>query len=89
MIDENLILIDKQDESECISNELYRSKKYYIYTLYKIGIYDEEEDSLMIWKALKVNIFCFFKPLKSNSQFFFTTRTWYGTTCTLVCFGFV
>jgi len=55
MIDENLILIDKQDESECVSNELYRNKKYYVYVLYNLGIYDEEEDAMLKWQALKVS----------------------------------
>ena len=54
MIDENLILIDKQDETECISNELYKSKNYYVYVLYRLGLYDEEENGLMIWQSIKV-----------------------------------
>jgi hypothetical protein len=63
MIGDNLILIDKQDESECISNELYKNKKYYVFLLFKLGIYDEEEDSLMIWKSIKVSFFSFLSSL--------------------------
>ena len=52
MIDDNLLLVDKNDENECILDELYRTKKYYIYILYKFGIYDEEENSVMLWQLI-------------------------------------
>ena len=57
MIDDNLLLVDKNDEIVCILDELYRTKKYYIYILYKFGIYDEEENSVMLWQLIKVSIF--------------------------------
>ncbi len=57
MIDDNLLLVEKNDEIECILNELYRTKKYYINILYKFGIYDEEENSVMLWQLIKVSIF--------------------------------
>ena len=67
MIDENLVLIEKQDEAECISNELYKSKKYFVFVLYKLGLYDEEEDALMKWQSTKVcNIFLIRVDLKKS-----------------------
>ena len=52
MIGENLLLVDKLYESENIGSELYRNKMYYVYTLYMLGIYNEEDDSLMTWQAI-------------------------------------
>ena len=54
MIGENLLLADKLYESEYIGSELYRNKMYYVYALYMLGIYNEEDDSLMTWQAIKV-----------------------------------
>ena len=59
MIENSLLLVDVKDEDDCILNELYSHEKYYLYVLYK---YDEEEDSLMIWKLIKV--FKFFYSIR-------------------------
>ena len=55
LIENSLLLVELQDEDDCILDELYSQKKFYVWFLYKFGLYDEEEDSLMIWKLIKVN----------------------------------
>jgi hypothetical protein len=56
MIDENLLLCEKEKEAKCISEELYRIKKYYRYFLYVIGVFDEEDNSIIVSQLIIVII---------------------------------
>ena len=56
MVDDNLILCKKTNSEKCISDELFRSKKYLTYALFMIEAYNEDDDSVIISQLIIVII---------------------------------
>ena len=54
MIEDTILLIEQDDDDSCVSIELQKKKKYWTYAQYKLGLYDEENDSFMFVEFIKV-----------------------------------
>jgi len=81
MIGDNIILCKISNMDKCISNELYRIKKYYTWLLVMLDCYDEDNNSInqsqLVMVIIKI-IFIFVLIFALNTFFNNYTDTIFG-----------
>ena len=73
-IDESIHITERTKVNKVIEKELYLSYEYWILFLFKLGIYDEQNDDILYFKAIKVFlllIWYFSKLLNKEMGFYF------------------